>query len=651
MKKIKEIRIQNFKAFPDEQIFRLEGKNLLLFGENGAGKSSLYWALYTFLQSSEKDDAGVDKYFENYDPTNEDTFQSLLNIHSLHGAAQSFIKLKFDDDSEIELSKKNGANTRVADVKNTNLASDFITYKLLYNFYGSTHKTYLNVWDVFRKDILPFFSYNGKNYDQHYSDFYINKAKYSPNGYYYPRHTHLYKGYQNRIKRFNDNLEALLGQISNQANLFLKDNLNIYNIEIVLDYVKKFAWDEQSSRSFSKPKIKFHIKVEKNGSFEELQRPQSFLNEAVLAQLSLAIRMGALFTRLGQSDTKILVLDDLLISLDMDNREKVLDILLQKTTKSGQSNRFNEFQVLFFTHDRGLNYFVGEKIKQHGRTNEWLTQEIYHGTYEEKDNAGNLINTYPKPVLIEGNIDDLEKAKRYLNVNKDYVSCAVHLRKALETIIINRLPKEFVYKADGEPKALHMLWGALVKYYNVLAPRLLTHSIRALYNQSRLMLLNPQAHYNYLSLPVFKKELEQAIDLVTYIDNNCPILEPTILLSSGMHLIFTHPSKNFTYEFILTSDFAKVVENGNSRVSKPLCKILTWQYNNINFCDTNTGNIMSQKTINDITAPKETKLNSIIRYLTKTNLGIDKNMIIENTTIKNSIWTLKEVLDKSGVSI
>ena len=650
MKKIKEIRIQNFKAFPDEQVFKLDGKNLLLFGENGAGKSSLYWALYTFMQSSEKDDAGVDKYFENYDPNDENTFQSLLNIHSLHGSAQSFIKLVFDDNSNIELSKNNGVNTRIPDIKDTNLASDFITYKLLYNFYSSTHKNFLNVWDVFRKDVLSFFSYGGKNYDQHYSDFYINKAKYSANGHYYPRHTHLYRGYQRRIRRFNENLEVLLGQINNQANLFLKENLNINDIEIVLDYFKKFAWDENSSRSFTKPKIKFYIKVKRNGSFEELHRPQSFLNEAILAQLSLAIRMGALFTRLGQSETKILVLDDLLISLDMDNREKILDILLQKTTKAGLPNRFDNFQILFFTHDRGLNYFIGEKIKQHGREKEWMPQEIYYGIHEEKDNTGNFIS-YPKPVLIEGDLSDLEKAKRYLNVYKDYTSCAVYLRKALETIIINRLPKEFVYTANGEPKALHMLWGALVKYYSVLAPRLLHHSIRALYNQSRLMLLNPQAHYNHLSLPVFKKELEQVIDLVTYVEDNCPILEPTILLTSGMHLMFTHPSIDFTYEFILTSDFAKVIENGNSRVSKPLCKILTWQYSGIIFFDTNTGSVMSQKTINDITATKETKFNSIVRHLTRTNLGIDKDMIIKNTAIKNSIWTLEEVLDKANISL
>jgi adenine-specific DNA-methyltransferase len=53
----------------------LEGRHLLLYGGNGAGKSSLYWALYTFLQSARKPKNGIAKYF---DPANP---QNLLNLH------------------------------------------------------------------------------------------------------------------------------------------------------------------------------------------------------------------------------------------------------------------------------------------------------------------------------------------------------------------------------------------------------------------------------------------------------------------------------------------------------------------------------------------------------------------------------------------
>ena len=45
--RIEEIEIENFKFFSKPFCLHLGGKNLLLFGENGAGKSSIYWSCYT----------------------------------------------------------------------------------------------------------------------------------------------------------------------------------------------------------------------------------------------------------------------------------------------------------------------------------------------------------------------------------------------------------------------------------------------------------------------------------------------------------------------------------------------------------------------------------------------------------------------------
>ena len=54
--KITKIEIQNFKAFKEAQVFDIEGKNILVFGNNGSGKSSFYFALHAFVQSSIKTD-------------------------------------------------------------------------------------------------------------------------------------------------------------------------------------------------------------------------------------------------------------------------------------------------------------------------------------------------------------------------------------------------------------------------------------------------------------------------------------------------------------------------------------------------------------------------------------------------------------------
>lgn len=49
--KIESIKIENFKFFKEPFSFNLKGKNVLLYGENGAGKSSIYWSFYTHFQA------------------------------------------------------------------------------------------------------------------------------------------------------------------------------------------------------------------------------------------------------------------------------------------------------------------------------------------------------------------------------------------------------------------------------------------------------------------------------------------------------------------------------------------------------------------------------------------------------------------------
>ena len=64
--RIESLKIENFKFFKEEFIFSPQGKNVLLYGENGSGKSSIYWSLFTIIQSVLKqptlDDAR--KYFD-----------------------------------------------------------------------------------------------------------------------------------------------------------------------------------------------------------------------------------------------------------------------------------------------------------------------------------------------------------------------------------------------------------------------------------------------------------------------------------------------------------------------------------------------------------------------------------------------------------
>jgi len=50
--RIQKIEIKDYKAFYGLTEFTVEGKNLFIYGENGSGKTSFYYALKDFFQSS-----------------------------------------------------------------------------------------------------------------------------------------------------------------------------------------------------------------------------------------------------------------------------------------------------------------------------------------------------------------------------------------------------------------------------------------------------------------------------------------------------------------------------------------------------------------------------------------------------------------------
>jgi len=91
-----KIEITNFKVFR-EFTLNLEGRHLLVYGANGAEKSSLYWALYTFLQSTHKPQNGVSKYFTPRERTESPQY----NLH------ESDLKLLVLDDLLVSLDMSN----------------------------------------------------------------------------------------------------------------------------------------------------------------------------------------------------------------------------------------------------------------------------------------------------------------------------------------------------------------------------------------------------------------------------------------------------------------------------------------------------------------------------------------------------------------
>ena len=118
---IDEIKIENFKFFPRmEKPIKLDGKHLLLYGENGSGKSSIYWALYTLMECALKENVReIKKYFRPGHGHN------LTNIHLKRNTPDwvgPYICIKLKDETKYKVSMKDTAINKDLNAKENNFA-------------------------------------------------------------------------------------------------------------------------------------------------------------------------------------------------------------------------------------------------------------------------------------------------------------------------------------------------------------------------------------------------------------------------------------------------------------------------------------------------------------------------------------------------
>ena len=140
--KLNKIALQNFRAFHSfEDKLKFDNKNVLIYGENGSGKSSIFWALHAFIN-----------YYNNETKSKshftKDDEKSLLNI--FNSTEDGFIKITFDD--EIEYTYNQSGLTTGIQTQLTNLSrvKSFLTYKDLFGL--DMMHSYEN--EIFAKKIL-----------------------------------------------------------------------------------------------------------------------------------------------------------------------------------------------------------------------------------------------------------------------------------------------------------------------------------------------------------------------------------------------------------------------------------------------------------------------------------------------------------------
>lgn len=569
--KINKIRIENFKYFLNPFELKPEGKHVLMYGENGSGKSSIYWAAYTLFQSCLKEPEDARKYF------NRDHPDSLCNLYDTVNR-RSGIEIEFKDDNDIKRAYTDGSwtiNTKDDGfVRLSTFASDFMNYKFLSAIFDFKNSMRVDLFKIFEDEIFPFLSLNGQVYDIETGESleksgvedwwrYI-KHCYETTGLLTRRseggvfvHDEKYTTYQNLITDFNNRLQVLLTDIADNANSKLEEAKMPVRISLNLE---KAAFDKKVEGSFRSydsnfypPKIILTAQLlDAAGNpmaNKDINHPRSFFNEAKLTKMALAIRL-AIFDRKyqGTDCAKVIFVDDLLISLDMSNRLLVVKQLLDYVDR---------YQLFIFTHDRSFYDLICDSISQRNQAKEWCYYEMYAIDEEVSESK------VPEPWM---NVKEnyLQQSRSFFS-NYEYHASANSLRKECEKQLQRLYPRQMVLAPKDDGTVSVMSLNGLIQGLNDFYARFNLYPVPTpLIDQYRKRILNPASH-NDNKAKVFRSELKMAMEEISEFEKikKLTIVGEDEIESQEFELEIDHEGRHIVIEFTPEEMWCKLEYKGH----------------------------------------------------------------------------------------
>ena len=575
MPAINRIHICGFKAFPNDFELQLEGKNLLMYGENGSGKSSIYYALHCMFQAPLKPDAGK-KYF---DPASE---QHLKNLNNLD--VDSKIWIDFDgrhpfiyniDKEGYQFTLLGGKHPLPAQINGC-----FVNHQFLFHFFNFRNSQRINLFPVFIKDILPFCKddntglHIGEMYDEITASI-IKKGR------------HIHPDYISNIEYFNKAVKKVVEDIniyaSDRYNESFKDDgdnelvirlrydsnfdkpeddTNEYWLKYdnIIELVKENGEIKERKSSYKKlnePFIGLEISEKMpDGNLRKIVKPHTYFNEAKLTAIALSVRF-ALLNIEKPADGRFLALDDMLISLDMSNRAKVVDFLLKISDK---------YKIYLFTHDRAFfehfkeRIYFANKSKGVAKEDGWLFKELY------KDDTP---TNNPKDFNSES---DIARARKHYK-EFDYPAAANYLRKAVEAMVNEVFPPKLSKQNDGaKHERLRNVLEISFDFFSKIQGFDLADLSRLIANLNLLM--NPLSHKS-TETNVYKIELKEIFAIIERLSLQVQGLSiEEVLPRKEKVYLYLEEDEHITqkYEIELQQELYKYIVAGTTKVWLPEAK-------------------------------------------------------------------------------
>jgi len=359
--RVHQITLKDAGAFRDFTI-DLGGRHILIYGDNGSGKTSLARLMRTWVWSASVNDSSkVHALFSRGVGGN------MVNLKAVAEAGQAAsvpalitVELRGMPATAARtytLSANDHETCAVPPLQKSDMASDFINYRVFYEMFRGRPQQPLDLWSVFLAEILPFCAATDPMHPN-MAEYWealdsadpVQQARLAGA----PR-----QGYRTYYKRHDDELESFevalrahVATIAQYANRFYKKHFApktgaIHEIELAAE-VPRF---DRSLKRTPAPLIHIAVKL----GTQRIPDFHTVLNEAELTKLAISIRLGATKANMLTCPLKLLVLDDILISLDMSNRLKTIEIILDDAEFAG-------CQKVILTHDLGFYREVRRQV-------------------------------------------------------------------------------------------------------------------------------------------------------------------------------------------------------------------------------------------------------------------------------------------------
>lgn len=487
--KIKSIELNNYKSFYGKHLIKIGRKNAFIYGENGSGKSSLFYALIDLVQSS-METIDLNEVENIFLPVGKKGNCSInVKLQPSPGGHPNSVK-----EYDLKVATKNTNSDAI--IKDAYTLKGFLTYKNLLDIHHLKKGDEINLFNLLVNGVLKHFKYTltgGKELGELWQT--VQELLGRETGVAY-NIVQKKRDVDSALEIFNDAFKQLFilptpatpntEYILDHAKPIL-DAFN-HNIEIKLNYIPA-----RPDPTYTKTE-RGNVSIELKYAGQQITKPHLFLNEARLSAIAISIYLGMIKRHPQLKPYKILFLDDIFIGLDIANRLPLLNIL---------ETHFNDYQIFITTYDKPwYEYAKGFLDKSIWKTIEFYAQEV-NGGYE-----------IPK---IDDETNLLDKSLTHYN-NSDYKASAVYARSGFEKIIMDycvRKGKQLPFKKHRKDYSSQDFW-RVVKTDVLPATKLDIE-------RYRFLIYNALSHYDPEVNPL-KTELRDAITAVNSLKTELDLL-------------------------------------------------------------------------------------------------------------------------------